>query len=643
MTGKVPATHGGCPEHHRDDRTIITPNQDAPDEIQNTEKEVKTENERTEPIYRHKVEGTTRDQINLSEIEDISAQTSAAGRQNRTSGCVNRAYSSDNMTNYFRTSVDKVSQSSGRSGPQSVEVKQPGAGLEDVLDQLGHFGFYQCYVLILLCIPNILAAMYSLNYVFVADQVPFRCVIPECEGTSNVQFSNSSAAALQSAEACRRYAPLVPGQLSCDRDHYHPNDTVECDAFVYENMDTTYAEFGLACSEWRRTLVGTVRNAALPLALLLTGYVSDGWGRRTAFCIFSAFMGVLGLVKSLSPNYQMYLAMEFFEAALGYGFNSAAYVMMVELARPSLRAAFACATGVAYGAGGALLALLAARLRHWRWLLRAAHAPALLLPLYWLLLDESVRWMHATRRNDRALATVRKIAAWNKVTLNEDMTRTILEEPDKEVSKPQNQWLSLVRSRVLLARFAMCAWCWVAAAFVYYGLTINSVSLSGDKYVNFALNMSMEIVASLLIMMALERFGRKRSIFTAFLLCGIACVIPYFISHSGTGLGLFFVGKLSISFAFNSLYVHTAEMFPTAARSSALAAASLVGRIGSILAPQTPLLSMYVQALLYGGCSLSAALAVLLAPETRRAPLPALVRDAETLARAPPCVPPAAP
>lgn len=51
------------------------------------------------------------------------------------------------------------------------------------------------------------------------------------------------------------------------------------------------------------------------------------FGRRTAFCIFGACAGVLGIVKGFSVNYQMYLTMEFFEAALGYGFNSAAYVM----------------------------------------------------------------------------------------------------------------------------------------------------------------------------------------------------------------------------------------------------------------------------------------------------------------------------
>lgn len=90
-------------------------------------------------------------------------------------------------------------------------------------------------------------------------------------------------------------------------------------------------------------------------------------------------------------------------------------VLVVELARPSLRAAFACATGVAYGLGGVLFAFIASRVQYWRDLLRVIHAPALLLPLYWLLLDESMRWLHATKRKERAVITIRKVARWNKV------------------------------------------------------------------------------------------------------------------------------------------------------------------------------------------------------------------------------------
>lgn len=46
--------------------------------------------------------------------------------------------------------------------------------LEKALDSLGAFGLYQQYTVVLLCLPGLLSACYSLNYVFVADRVPFR-------------------------------------------------------------------------------------------------------------------------------------------------------------------------------------------------------------------------------------------------------------------------------------------------------------------------------------------------------------------------------------------------------------------------------------------------------------------------------------
>lgn len=51
------------------------------------------------------------------------------------------------------------------------------------------------------------------------------------------------------------------------------------------------------------------------------------WGRRTALCALALCAGALGVLKSFMPHYRAYLALEFLEAALGYGFNSAAYVM----------------------------------------------------------------------------------------------------------------------------------------------------------------------------------------------------------------------------------------------------------------------------------------------------------------------------
>lgn len=63
----------------------------------------------------------------------------------------------------------------GATRPSATKgARDHGEALEEALEQLGAFGLYHKYVLVMLCIPNLFAAMYSLNYVFVADQVPFR-------------------------------------------------------------------------------------------------------------------------------------------------------------------------------------------------------------------------------------------------------------------------------------------------------------------------------------------------------------------------------------------------------------------------------------------------------------------------------------
>ena len=55
-------------------------------------------------------------------------------------------------------------------------------------------------------------------------------------------------------------------------------------------------------------------------------------------------------------------------------------------------------------------------------------------------------------------------------------------------------------------------------------------------------------------------------------------------------LTMFMIGKFAITISFAVIYVYTAELFPTNVRHSLLGYCSMFGRIGSMLAPQTPLL-----------------------------------------------------
>lgn len=60
--------------------------------------------------------------------------------------------------------------------------------------------------------------------------------------------------------------------------------------------------------------------------------------------------------------------------------------------------------------------------------------------------------------------------------------------------------------------------------------------------------------------------------------------------HLWVKLLLFLSSKYAITMAFNTMYVFTAEMFPTELRMSLFGIASMFGRLGSMIAPQMSLL-----------------------------------------------------
>ena len=203
--------------------------------------------------------------------------------------------------------------------------------------------------------------------------------------------------------------------------------------------------------------------------------------------------------------------------------------------------------------------------------------------------------------------------------------------------------MQVLNSSVMLTRLLACSFCWLTNTFVYYGLSLNSVAFAGDKYVNFILVAVVEIPAYFLTWFLTDYIGRKATLSSSFLLSGVFCLAiqfvptgnldflwnflcnlqhlalhPFYIiclkmlewwqinlererqvsidnesiagSLSFLRLILYMGGKWCITMSFSTIYIYTAELFPTNLRHSLLGICSMTGRMGSILSPQTPLL-----------------------------------------------------
>lgn len=182
--------------------------------------------------------------------------------------------------------------------------------------------------------------------------------------------------------------------------------------------------------------------------------------------------------------------------------------------------------------GGALnLSLMAWLVPYWRNLLRVLYAPALLFFFYLFLLEESPRWLLSKGKKEKAMKILKKAADSNKVKLDENMLDKLTCEETKGVSL-----VVLLKdtfaSGALLKRFFICLSWWTTSTFVNYGMTINSVSLEGNKYLNYALVAIVDIPGSIVTTYVLIRYKRKIPLIFSFIAAAILCLTQPFVPKS---------------------------------------------------------------------------------------------------------------
>lgn len=351
----------------------------------------------------------------------------------------------------------------------------------------------------------------------------------------------------------------------------------------------------------------------------------------------------------------MYVVCEFLEAAIGAAAYATSFILAMELLEPKKRVIGGTLIACSYTIGEILLGMIAMNVSNFRTLLQISYTPLLAVISYFWLIPESVRWLAIKGRRDEATKIILYAAKTNSIKLSDnvlDMIRTsspstsateekmvVTNSNSKSMhSDKEESFRDVLRSKTLLRRLINCSFCWITNALVYYGLSLNSVNLAGSKHVNFMLVCAAEIPGYFITIMLMEKIGRKWCLCGSMIVCGLSCLGSEYLptDEQYISLTLFLIGKSAISVSFTVLYVYTAELYPTNLRNSLMCTCSMIGRIGSIAAPQTPLLIHYYASLpllLFGSISIASGLLVLRFPETLNSSLPDTIAEAERLGK----------
>ncbi|KAH8353962.1 hypothetical protein KR067_006190 [Drosophila pandora] len=565
------------------------------------------------------------------------------------------------------------------TSPASV----PLLDFDEILTQIGEFGRFQRRNYLLICLPVLFAAANSLSYVFTAGAPTYRCLVPACDSLEAPDYGADwvpiavpgrwNNQGQFTPDTCYKFVENrtdleIPSSEQCTADNF-TFYTERCWQFVYDGCERTIVqEWGLQCQEnlWKLAFVGTTHFAGLVVGTALSGYLADRFGRKHVFLDCIVFMALTGVGQALAWDYISFLVFVFLNAVGTSGVYPLAFIIGVEMVGPRKREMSSIVLNYFYAVGEALLGL-AFFLPNWRNLQLVLSLPPLVCVGYFWLVPESVRWLLARDRREQAGTIIRKVAKVNRRDISVELMASFKQQEleaqgvtSEEIAaditlvdqKDDQIWLAVkqvLSSHILMGRYAIMLLVWAVNAIVYYGLSLNATSLSGNKYLNFTLVCLVEIPGYSLAWVFLRRLGRRWALSGSLLLCSVTCVASGFVTMgkkfitvfsyltlnngflktlSGANwlvVSLFLIGKLGITSSFAVIYTYTAEMMPTVIRSGGVGVMSTFARFGAMLAPFVPLLASYYEPLpllLFGATSLVAGLVSLLLPETFHKKLP---------------------
>ncbi|KAL3276989.1 hypothetical protein HHI36_012349 [Cryptolaemus montrouzieri] len=429
---------------------------------------------------------------------------------------------------------------------------------------------------------------------------------------------------------------------NCTKDAFDREHTVRCKSFVFkDNENYIGRQFNLLCEEnlWKLTMVGTINTIGMFFGLLISGIISDKYGRKCVLLGGMSTCGITGVIKSFSPSYEWFCFFEFLEAMFAAGTYGCAFILGVELVTPQKRVLTGCISCTCYALGEVLVAAVAWAVKDWKLILYILYGPCIFLIFLWWFIPESIRWYLSKGNIDEPKRILRKFAEANGKHISEDSLnklKTIIK--DQENLHESVSFMEMLKSMKLFLRFLNCSFCWTVCAFLFYGLTLNSVTLSSNSYADFIYISLTEIPAYWVTTYIVEKIGRKYSMSGSFAITSISCFGFVFLKEGSEVLHLiiYCMGKFGATSAFILIYVIASEVFPTSLRHTTMGVCSMIGRIGSVASPQIPLLGHLWKPLpliMFGALAAVAGVTSLFFPETLNIKLPDTIAEAENIGK----------
>ncbi|ESO94817.1 hypothetical protein LOTGIDRAFT_161068 [Lottia gigantea] len=387
------------------------------------------------------------------------------------------------------------------------------------------------------------------------------------------------------------------------------NNISMCDREFDMSKLTIVNEWDLVCeNRWISFTITTVQMTGALIGAFGIGYAGDRFGRRISLYTILFLHGIFVAVSAFSNSWQLFAAMRFGIGMVGGAVSVVNFIAAVEFVGKGWRALLGAIP--VWSGAAPCLALIAYLFPNWRHLEFFIFALNTLVLLGFFIVPESIRWLTVKGRIEEASAIACLIAERSKKPPPD--TAVIQKIAEEEQSRNRYfssySFIDLVRGKRIRLITLRVWYTWFASALVYWSLVFGVQNMSGNFYLNFFLVSVIEIPASLIILLWIDRknFGRRRSIvlansLTAFSALGAAIATltapesskAYYVNIC------VLIAKFCVTSGWSSMSPFTTELYPTVIRILGYGSAGTVAKVGGIFATQVVALAVKEGYLLY--------------------------------------------
>ncbi|KPU80235.1 uncharacterized protein Dana_GF16556, isoform B [Drosophila ananassae] len=413
----------------------------------------------------------------------------------------------------------------------------------------------------------------------------------------------------------------------------------------YESLSS---EMDWICADaWKLTLGQSMFFVGSVIGTLTLGCLADIVGRLPILIVANLIAMAGNLLTILGTDLTLFCI---FRLISGFATDSnfvMMYILVMEYMRPSLRTlGLSICIGMFYCLGSMAAPWIAVLTGSWRGFLLSTSLPLLLVPLFYLVVPESIQWLIATQKYDKAVSCLKRVARFNGKEVEESAFEEFIEECkySQQNQKASPHLLHLFKTPRLRRHTLILFFKSMVITLCYDAVSRNVQGLGISPFLMFSLSATAILPACLLIIALQDRIGRKAMASVSLLLSGV------FIS--GTG-GLLFaasasskttkllvslsvIGRFGVTVAYNSGAQYATELIPTCVRGQGVAAVHVAGYAFTFFSAYilfTRSIFSPLPEIILGVLSLLGAGLCLLLPETLNRTLPTSLDDGENFGK----------